>query len=504
MTTWKLAGSTAIVLTMGTHAALADVTPEEVWQNWQDTSTAYGQTIAAESAVRDGDTLVVTGVSITMDQDGGSTKAMIDEVDFTDLGDGTVEVTMSDAYAFSMTVPATDGGAATTLSISVTAPNASTIASGTKDATNYDFSMPTLGIKLDSIEGVDAAAVNATAEANLTGVTGSYLVEADGATKKLTSDFAADTVALTIAGTDPAGPSDVKVSASMQDLAGNSSGNMLDMAAMADMASALKAGFALDAGFTFGATTYDIAVSDASGPTSVKGATASGEFGLAMDADGLSFASGSKGVSLAVSGAQIPFPEVKLTYAESAFEFSMPLSKSDAPADFSVLAKLIDFGVSDEIWGMVDPGAALPHDPATLVIDTKGTVTLTSDLTDTAAMEAMGSTPPGQLNSFELTELHAKIAGADLTGTGAFTFDNTDMTTFAGMPAPTGKVDLKITGLNGLIDKLVAMGMLPEDQAMEGRMMLSMFANPGAGEDEMTSTLEFKDRHFYANGQQLQ
>ena len=72
------------------------------------------------------------------------------------------------------------------------------------------------------------------------------------------------------------------------------------------------------------------------------------------------------------------------------------------------------------------------------------------------------------------------------------------------MPAPTGKVDLKIIGLNGLIDKLVAMGLLPEDQAMQGRMMLSMFANPGAGEDEMTSTLEFKDQHFYANGQQLQ
>ncbi|MEY3533709.1 MAG: hypothetical protein RI979_1733 [Pseudomonadota bacterium] len=34
--------------------------------------------------------------------------------------------------------------------------------------------------------------------------------------------------------------------------------------------------------------------------------------------------------------------------------------------------------------------------------------------------------------------------------------------------------------------------------------MIAMFANPGAGEDELTSVLEFKDKGFFANGQQLQ
>jgi hypothetical protein len=35
-------------------------------------------------------------------------------------------------------------------------------------------------------------------------------------------------------------------------------------------------------------------------------------------------------------------------------------------------------------------------------------------------------------------------------------------------------------------------------------MMIAMFAKAGEGEDVLTSTLEFKDKHFYANGQQLQ
>ncbi len=35
-------------------------------------------------------------------------------------------------------------------------------------------------------------------------------------------------------------------------------------------------------------------------------------------------------------------------------------------------------------------------------------------------------------------------------------------------------------------------------------MMMAMFAKAGAAPDELTSTLEFKDKGFYANGQRLQ
>ena len=57
---------------------------------------------------------------------------------------------------------------------------------------------------------------------------------------------------------------------------------------------------------------------------------------------------------------------------------------------------------------------------------------------------------------------------------------------------------------NELIDGLIATGLLAEEDAMGARMMIAMFANPGAGEDEVTSVLEFKDKGFFANGQQLQ
>jgi hypothetical protein len=122
---------------------------------------------------------------------------------------------------------------------------------------------------------------------------------------------------------------------------------------------------------------------------------------------------------------------------------------------------------------------------------------------DEEALAAMGSAPPGELNALDITELTVRFAGAALTGAGAFTFDNSDLTTFDGVPAPTGKIDLTLSGGNGLLDKLVAMGLIPQDQAMGARMMMAMFAKPGEGQDVLNSTLEFRDKGFFANGQRL-
>ncbi|MEM9581020.1 MAG: DUF2125 domain-containing protein, partial [Pseudomonadota bacterium] len=101
--------------------------------------------------------------------------------------------------------------------------------------------------------------------------------------------------------------------------------------------------------------------------------------------------------------------------------------------------------------------------------------------------------------------LLVSVAGAKLTGDGDFTFDNTDLTSFDGLPKPTGKVNLALDGGNGLMDKLVQMGLLPEEQAMGARMMMGLFARPGEGEDSLTSTLEINEEgHILANGQRIQ
>ncbi len=508
-----LACSTAIAL-FSAAPVLADVTPEQVWENWLSFATSSGQTITTESVVRDGDTLVVTGMQMAIDQEGVTGNGTVEEIRFQDNGDGTVSVTMSDSYPFEMTIdPPEADGDPTTLTMEVRQPGLVITASGDESETAYDFNGPEITLALTSVEGVEAEAVDVTAEAVLGNVTGKYLVvTGEGETSALNSSFAAETMSLVIDGTDPdptpaegevAGPSTVKVNLSIKDLTGTTNGTFLGAAAMADMAAALKAGFASDGTINTGAITYDMEVTDATGVTKITGAGASNTIGFAMDATQLAYSVGATGVTMALSAPTIPFPQVNLAYGEASFGFKMPVGVTEEPADFSLLTRIVDLTVSDEIWGIIDPTNQLPRDPATLVIDTKGTAKLLVDIMDPAAMEAAGEQPPGELHSLDITALQAKIAGAELTGSGALTFDNSDLVTYGGMPAPTGKVDLKLVGGNTLMDKLVAMGLLPEDQVMGFRMMLSMFAN-ATGEDELSSTLEFKDGGFFANGQQLQ
>ncbi|MDB5658658.1 MAG: hypothetical protein JWS10_1273 [Cypionkella sp.] len=502
---WKLAGSTAVLAILAGSGAFADVTPEEVWQNWQDMSTSAGQTVTSASAERDGDTLVVSDVALSYEKDGTSFSSTIEQIDFADNGDGTVDVTTSDSYTMALKAPAAaDAGSdvPTDLKITVTQPEMVVTASGTAAALSYAFTAPTLNVKVEP--GNPSAPAQGSFQADITELDGKYLVEGDGDAKKVTSDFTAKAVKLSGAGKDDTAKSDVNFSATIADLAGNSDGNFLGAQAMTDLATALKGGFAINGSISRGAMTFDLSVTEDGKPTKINGASESGDMSFVMDATHLQFGGNGKAFNLTVASADIPFPELKLGYQEAAFNVAMPVGKTGAPADFAFLTKLVGFTVSDEVWGMVDPAGSLPHDPATVVIDTKGKVTMTTDLFDEAAMAALGDAPPGELNALDVTELKASVAGAELTGAGGFTFDNTDKTTFPGVPLPTGKLDLKLTGGNTLLDKLVAMGLLPQDQAMGFKMMVSMFANSAADKDEMTSTLEFKDKGFYANGQKLQ
>jgi hypothetical protein len=508
MNHWKLAGTTAIAALLAGNAALAEITPEEVWQNWQDMSSSYGQAMTATSAVRDGDTLIVTGLNVAQDQDGMTVDLTIDEVNFTDNGDGTVEITMSDAYTVDLTMPAADGvegETPTSLTIAVSQPDMVTTVSGTPEETAYEVDAPTITIKLDSIEGVDAAAVDAMVEATMTAVLGNYSVAGPANAKVIDVAFDAESIAIGVAAKDPESASDFQMTGTVADLGVS---YMLDMGGLSlmgdNVAAALKAGTAIEGGFDRGLMDLAINVTEATGLTKITATSQSGSMAFAMDAAGLVYEITGEGTALTMSGPEIPFPEVKVNYGEIAATLSMPLLASPDITDFTFLTKIVDFSVSQDLWGMIDPGNILPHDPATVIIDTKGTVKLTSDLVDETAMAALGETAPGEIYSLDVTELRAKAAGAELTGSGAFTFDNTDLATFGGMPTPTGKLDLKLVGGNVLLDKLVAMGIMTDDDANGARMMISMFANPGASPEELTSTLEFKDKGFYANGQRLQ
>jgi hypothetical protein len=491
---WRLAGTTAALALMAANAAVADVTPEDVWQNWQDFYTSSGSTVTTGSVERDGDTLVIIDFKTSSDTDAGTSDSAVAEIRLRDNGDGSVGVEMSEEMTFGFTAPALEGGGSSGATGIAKMPGLTGTVTGSVDDMAYAYSMPSVEIAMEPVEN-GAAAGKITVL--LSDGTSTYQLSGPADAKVLDGSFGAASIAMNFEITDPENP--FVGSLNVADLAGQMSGSLSGMEEV-DLADAFAKGFALDMGMTYGAMIYDFDVSDATTSGKLMGGSEGGSFQFALDAAKMMLAGGGKNVSATLSGADLPFPEVNVSYAESGFNVTMPLAKGDAPQDFSFLTKIVDLQISEEIWAMLDPTGAVPHDPATLVIDTTGTALLKADL----MASADGATPDAELHSLNVNDLTARVAGAELTGTGAFTFDNTDLITFGGMPAPTGKLELKLMGGNGLLDALVSMGMLSEDDAMGARMMIAMFANPGAGDDELTSVLEFKDKGFFANGQQLQ
>ena len=503
MRPWMVSGGTALALLFATGAVRADVTPENVWTAWKAMVESAGETVTTASESRQGDTLVVKGIALSMDQPPAKVSGTLDEMRLKDRGDGTVGITYSDSLAMNVDTAPVNGQPAAHMALDVKMPGMSTIVSGTPDALKFAVDAPSMVLHLDGGATTGAEKGSLTVDATLKGTTGTYALAPASSGHAIDYKIASKLVEFSSHVVDPMQKTDVNLQMTLADLAANSSGVYLGAQDMAKLTAALDAGFKLNSDVTYGAGTYAVDSVQGGMPVKVSGTIGSGEFGLALDKSHFQLVSGSKAVTLTVDSKAIPIKGLGGSFGEFAFNMMMPLEKSGTPQSFDLLMKLVDLQVADSIWGMIDPTGALPHDPATLVIDTKGTATLTANLTDQGGLEAMGGKPPGQLNSFDINAIDLKVAGAEVTGGGGLTFDNSDMTSFNGVPAPTGKLTFKATGLTGLIDKLVAMGAVPQDQAMQGKMMLGMFTTPGVGPDTLVSTLEFDGKTMSINGMQM-
>ena len=221
--------------------------------------------------------------------------------------------------------------------------------------------------------------------------------------------------------------------------------------------------------------------------------------------DGLSYDAGAQRLSWEAQTPEFPFP-LSAEMNEMTAHALVPVSASDDPQDMAFGVTLGGLTLSDMIWNMFDPEAVMPRDPMTVMLDLSGQVTPYIDFFDPAQLATLegGNTKPGELNALTLNDLTIEAGGAKLTGTGDFTFDNDDLESFDGMPAPTGTLELQADGANGLIDRLIELGVVSEQDAMGARMMLAMFAVSGSEPDSVSSTIEINDRgQILANGQRV-
>lgn len=492
-------GGTAALAIFAAGPALAEVTAMQVWEKWRSQAEATGQTITAETEVQ-GDTLRLTDFRTEMTLPEGTAIGTIEFLEFRERPDGTVAITMAPRYTFELDMTADGERAEAVLAIEHT--GLSMIASGDTDAITYDFLASSMTAALEEFR-VEGEPQDFTAQFGMGDMDGSYTVTAAD-TPEVDAEITAGSASMIVGGTNPEDGTQVDMAVEYSDLTVTMDG-VLAMIGSDNTAEMLREGFAFASDITHGPATYRFAAVEEAEAVNVDAAVDSGSMGTSLDASGMAYDVAATGMTMTMTGSDIPFPELTLSMEETGLGFVMPVQASKKPEDFGMNLTLAGLTVSDMLWSMLDPAGALPRDPATLILAVSGRGNWTVDIMDPAVAESMEGGTPGELHALTLDEMRLSLAGAELTGGGAFTFDNSDLETFEGIPRPAGALDLQLVGGQALLDTLVEMGLLPEEQAMNARMMLGLFARPGDGEDTLVSTIEItEDGGIVANGQQLQ
>lgn len=536
----RTATSTLAVLAL-TVPAFGDVSPAEVWQNWIEYYQANGYNVTEGTREEAGDTLILRDVAITYAAPGDELdlRFVAPEISLLATGDGRVRTTLADTIP--MSVRFTEDGEDVTLTGALTLRDSEIVTSGSAEDMTHDSRMGEVSLALQTMQTgattrdlpVTLTIANLTSRQNVTR-TDAMRFDVEMAAERL--NLEADLADLGDAGTGDdgtgddgsegsEGPTRVKLSGVVNDLRGASTGVMpLDADPGTDMAAALRAGLDVSGNLAAGAGRFelDVAGTDAEGqPENVAGHyTVEGtDVSFGFGADGLKYqgAIDSTAAEFTVTG--LPAP-ISYSMAETTFDVQMPVLKSDEPAPFKLAYSIGGLSLADGIWDMFDPQKVLPRDPASLDIDVTGLMRLTMDLFDPAlakAAEAAGDDAAGSdgmdatgddaatPNPFEPTEISLnKIA---LSAVGA-SFDSSGelrVPESGDMTQPVGTLNARIEGVNGLIDRLVQLGVLNSDEVAGYRMMLAMFARPAPeGGDALVSEFEFREGgEIFANGQQV-
>lgn len=491
----------------------ADVAPKDVWDVFEAYMTANGYTVASQQAEADG-VLTVSDIEMRMTfaELGGESRVNLSQLKLKDQGDGSVAM-LCDTPIRAEVMTQLPDEAPTSVVFDLDCTQLDMLITGTPEAFTATQAGPELRLNMVSSVLPDSEAGLANISLLVTDIDGKIdYVSTDGLFAR--QSLTAGSVEYVIGMNEPGGDSliDMKMNASGFSFDGEMT---LSKADTPPTPQQVLGNMVLDgtysaesstSSFTYNTRNSESTVAPGevvpvmggklnSGPVTARVALNAGEMILESKGQDIEFDM-TDGVPLPIS----------LQMAVSAMSMKMPLTSSDEARDFSLSYAVRDFEMAEGIWGLFDPAAALPRDPMTVELDLDGKMRLLVDLMDPAALvdAQLGDTEPVLVDDVNLKALRINMVGAELTGSGALSMDYESGGAPEGQPAVDGNVSLELSGGNGLLDNLVASGLIPEDQAMGARMMVGMFARPGDGEDELVSEIEFRpDGQIIANGQRV-
>lgn len=485
-------------LIMGTASLIALVTfvqqghamtAQEVWDSWQQFAETYGETINVEQITQTPDGLVLSGVSYAMGEDGFGIAGEASDIFLTEQADGSVLITGAEETVVAMTTVGEDGEVFE-MTFLQSLPDMEVLVTNISDGVAFDYSILDMGFEIIDAT-LDGAAFPLSMIVDVGVLEGSY--SQTMAAPSFGVDYSVIDTSVQISARNPEDASKLEMELILDSIVGTarSKGSMESDKGVDAQGSTL-----------FGPMDLHVDVSE-SPDAFVLDLLSEGGNGSGQVSDTqMTYNVNYNPFEVSVSGAKIPLPEVSFSVGGISTTLMLPLAKSSVPQPFLFKTALTDFAIGTSIWNMIDPAEILPRIPASLVIDVAGLGNWFVDILDPEVTAS--DDIPGEIHALSISEVLLELAGARLEAQGNFTFDNSDLTTFDGMPRPTGALDITLIGVNALVDRLVQMGLLPADQAMGLRMMSGMILRPGNGEDTLVSKIEISpDGRVLANGQAL-
>ncbi len=499
--------SSVAVLALSATSALADLSARDVWADWEGYLTATGYTVASrETATSDG--LRVDDLVMTMDlPEEGRILITLGTISFVENDDGSVSIDLPSRMPITIDAKGADDEAITTR-IDVTQTDIQMLASGTSGELTYDYSASLMKVALVDVvkNGTAMPPESLSFSLNVSDITSTTVMKTGEGFRNYAYDSTANALVYDLRFDEPENPDFVTLSGGVDGISMGGVVNLPEIADPEDVNLMVKSGLSASGEISTIGGRMDLSGQEDGEPIEISTSSESSYFAAAIGAKGFGYDLSQKNIAVNVAGGDIPIP-LTTTAAEFSSGVFLPVLASDKEQPYEFSFTLADFTAPDFLWNLFDPGGMLPHDPATVSLDFTGELKVLEDILDPKVAERMENSDetPFELLSMVIEGLEVAAVGALLEGSGELTFDNSDTTTFDGLPRPTGVVDLRVAGVNALLDTLVAMGIVSDDDAMGARMMMSLFGVPGDEPDTITSRIEVTEEgHVLANGQRIQ
>ncbi len=178
-----------------------------------------------------------------------------------------------------------------------------------------------------------------------------------------------------------------------------------------------------------------------------------------------------------------------LSVALAKATYAMPMAPSEKPDEMAIHLALQDVTADDRVWAQVDPGGALPRDPASLLVDLTGTARVTKRIDQLRP----GESPPFEISHLTFRELSASAAGATARAKG-------EVDILQPIGVPLGQVYVTFTGLQALVRALGRAGVLTPEMVTTAEAIMSVYLQPAEGEDAWAAKIALTQNGPLVNG----